>query len=55
VVDLDQALVDLAEIGSVSESESVGKALVQVGAGARSLTKSAAPLGIDGPDDVALS
>ena len=55
VVDLDQALVDLAEIGSVAESEAVGKALVQVGAGTRQLTKSAAPLGIDGPDDVALS
>ncbi|MCS7480306.1 hypothetical protein ACFFQW_41710 [Umezawaea endophytica] len=55
VVDLDQALVDLAEIGSVAESRAVGKALVSVGANARSLTKSAAPLGIDGPDDVALS
>ena len=54
VVDLGQALVDLAEIGSVAESEAVGKALATVG-GARSLTASAAPLGIDGPDDVALT
>jgi hypothetical protein len=53
VVDLDQALVDLAEIGSVAESEAVGKALVSVGA--KTLAKSATPLGIDGPDDVALS
>ncbi|MFJ8963973.1 hypothetical protein ACIRG5_31745 [Lentzea sp. NPDC102401] len=53
VVDLDQALVDLAEIGSVAESRAVGKALVAVGGAARSIT--AAPLGIDGPDDVALS
>jgi hypothetical protein len=53
VVDLDQALVDLAEIGSVAESRAVGKALATVGP--RSVTASAAPLGIDGPDDVALS
>ena len=52
-MDLDQALVDLAEIGSVAESKSVGKALATVGA--RSLTASGAPLGIDGPDDVALT
>ncbi|ANZ38000.1 hypothetical protein BBK82_19995 [Lentzea guizhouensis] len=53
VVDLDQALVDLAEIGSVAESRSVGKALVAVGAAARPAT--AAPLAIDGPDDVTLT
>ncbi|MEU7479086.1 hypothetical protein AB0A63_24075 [Lentzea sp. NPDC042327] len=53
VVDLDQALVDLAEIGSVAESRSVGKALVAVGATARPVT--AAPLAIDGPDDVMLT
>ncbi|MGZ3142611.1 hypothetical protein ACVDFE_11555 [Lentzea chajnantorensis] len=53
VVDLDQALVDLAEIGSVAESRSVGKALVAVGATARPVT--AAPLAIDGPDDVTLT
>ncbi|SER94091.1 hypothetical protein [Lentzea albida] len=53
VVDLDQALVDLAEIGSVAESKAVGKALVAVGGGKRAVV--AAPLGIDGPDDVALS
>jgi hypothetical protein len=54
-VDLDQALVDLAEVGSVAESRSVGKALVQVGAGARALAPSPAPPGLDGPDDVALN
>ena len=52
VVDVDQALVDLAEIGSVSESRAVGKALVSVGA--KSPARSATPLGIDGPDDVVL-
>ncbi|QFZ21373.1 hypothetical protein [Saccharothrix syringae] len=52
VVDLDQAMVDLAEVGSAAESESVGKALVGVGAG--TLAKSAAPPALDGPDDVTL-
>ncbi|WP_424187986.1 hypothetical protein ACOBQX_08810 [Actinokineospora sp. G85] len=55
VVDLDQALVDLADVGSVAESRAVGKALVSVGASAKSPARSATPLGIDGPDDVALS
>ncbi|MFD4672135.1 hypothetical protein ACFWNN_20550 [Lentzea sp. NPDC058450] len=53
VVDLDQALVDLAEVGSAAERDAVGKALVAVGSGKRAVV--AAPLGIDGPDDVALS
>ncbi|GAA2685374.1 MULTISPECIES: hypothetical protein [Actinosynnema] len=52
VVDLDQAMVDLAEVGSGAESRSVGKALQKVGA--RSVATSAAPPALDGPDDVSL-
>ncbi|WNV86321.1 hypothetical protein [Umezawaea sp. Da 62-37] len=55
VVDLDQALVDLAEVGSAAESRAVGKALVQVGASAGALTRSGTPPMLDGPDDVALN
>ncbi|RKT54930.1 hypothetical protein [Saccharothrix australiensis] len=53
VVDLDQAMVDLAEVGSAAESRAVGKALVRVGPAA--LAASAAPPDLDGPDDVTLS
>ncbi len=50
VVDLDQAMLDLAELGSAGEGESVGRALVRVGAG-RSLTAPAVPPGLDRADD----
>ncbi len=53
VVDLDQALVDLAEVGSTAERDAVGKALVQVGS--KAVATSAAPLDLDGPDDVTLT
>lgn len=53
VVDLDQAMVDLAEVGSVAEREAVGKALV--GVGPRAVATSAAPPALDGPDDVTLT
>ncbi|MFC6092356.1 hypothetical protein [Saccharothrix lopnurensis] len=53
VVDLDQAMVDLAEIGSAAESAAVGKALV--GVGGKTLTRSATPPALDGPDDVTLT
>lgn len=55
IVDLDQALVDLAEVGSEAESGSVGRALVQVGAGKRALAPSPTPPGLDGPSDVRLN
>jgi hypothetical protein len=55
IVDLDQALVDLAEVGSEAESEAVGRALVQVGAGKRVLAPSPTPPGLDGPNDVRLN
>jgi hypothetical protein len=54
-VDLDQALVDLADVGSVAERDAVGKALVRVGAG---VTATATPTStlpdLAGPTDVAL-
>ncbi|CAL9474397.1 hypothetical protein SUDANB95_02890 [Actinosynnema sp. ALI-1.44] len=53
VVDLDQAMVDLAEVGSAAESRAVGKALVQVGS--RAVATSGAPDDLDGPDDVTLA
>jgi hypothetical protein len=53
-VDLDQVLVDLAEVGSIAESRSVGKALVQVGAGRPAPHRAPTPPGLDGPDDVTL-
>ncbi|MEU4744863.1 hypothetical protein AB0G02_30980, partial [Actinosynnema sp. NPDC023658] len=53
VVDLDQAMVDLAEIGSAAESEAVGKALVH--ARGKALATSAAPPLLDGRDDVTLT
>ncbi|GGP77743.1 hypothetical protein [Saccharothrix coeruleofusca] len=54
-VDLDQAMVDLAEVGSAAESRAVGRALVQVGARARAVPAATAPPRLDGPDDVALN
>ncbi|MFE9747947.1 hypothetical protein ACFYOT_23840 [Saccharothrix saharensis] len=53
VVDLDQALVDLAEVGSVAESAAVGKALVHVGG--TTVATTTAPPRLDGPDDVTLT
>jgi len=53
VVDLDQALVDLAEVGSAAETRAVGDALARVGSAA--VATSAAPPDLDGPDDVTLS
>jgi hypothetical protein len=54
-VDLDQVMVDLAEVGSLAESRAVGKALVQIGAGRTALAPSPVPPGLDGPDDVILN
>ncbi|ANN17546.1 hypothetical protein SD37_19100 [Amycolatopsis orientalis] len=51
VVDVDRALADLADIGSVAESAAVGKALAKLGA--RSVVTSAVPEP-DGPNDVVL-
>jgi hypothetical protein len=53
VVDLDQALVDLAEVGSAAESAAVGKALVHVGG--TTVATTTAPPRLDGPDDVTLT
>ena len=53
-VDLDQALVDLADVGSVAESHAVGKALVGVGTAAAT-APTPTPPGLDRPDDVTLN
>ncbi|MGC7098719.1 hypothetical protein ACPZ19_28950 [Amycolatopsis lurida] len=51
VVDVDQALADLADVGSAAEGEAVGKALTRLGT--RSVVTSAVP-DAGGPDDVVL-
>ncbi|WP_199439742.1 hypothetical protein [Umezawaea beigongshangensis] len=55
VVDLEQAMVDLAEVGSHAESGSVGRALVRVGAARGAVATLPALPGLDGPDDVTLN
>jgi hypothetical protein len=54
-VDIDQVMVDLAEVGSVAESRAVGRALVEIGAGRSALPASPTPPGLDRPDDVTLN
>ncbi|UUV32622.1 hypothetical protein NQK81_03965 [Amycolatopsis roodepoortensis] len=51
VVDVDRALADLADVGSVAESKAVGKALAKLGA--KSVVTSAVPEP-GGPSDVVL-
>ncbi|MEU3628624.1 hypothetical protein BS329_17565 [Amycolatopsis coloradensis] len=51
VVDVDRALADLADVGSVAESRAVGKALAKLGT--RTVVTSAVPEPA-GPDDVVL-
>ncbi|HET6291637.1 MAG TPA: hypothetical protein VFG15_33480 [Amycolatopsis sp.] len=51
VVDVDRALADLADVGSVAESAAVGKALAKLGT--KSVVTSAVP-DTDGPSDVVL-
>jgi hypothetical protein len=56
-VDLDQALVDLADVGSTAERDAVGRALVRVGAGATATSTSTSTStlpDLTGPDDVVL-
>lgn len=54
VVDLDQALADLVDVGSGAESRAVGKALVQVGAHTAATRTPTLP-GLDQPDEVTLN